>query len=191
MSVLAPGVRIELALDEGAAEPVETLSASGERGYIWTRKRAGVPARGTVELDGRVRPFEAGAVIDDSAGYHERHTSWRWSAGVGRAEGGEQVAWNLVAGVHDGPAASERSVWVEGRAHEVGPAEFADDLSALSVEGGGELRFSAWSAREHVANLLVLRSSYRQPFGTFAGELPGGIRLAEGYGVMEDHDAWW
>ena len=36
-----------------------------------------------------------------------------------------------------------------------------------------------------------MRSRYRQPFGTFSGELPGGIELAEGYGVMEDHDVHW
>jgi len=41
------------------------------------------------------------------------------------------------------------------------------------------------------AVLVVLRSAYRQPFGTFAGTLPGGMELAEGYGVMEDHDVWW
>ena len=31
----------------------------------------------------------------------------------------------------------------------------------------------------------------RQPFGTFAGALPGGIELAQGYGVMEEHDVRW
>ena len=36
-----------------------------------------------------------------------------------------------------------------------------------------------------------MRSRYRQPFGTFEGELPGGFRLAEGYGVMEEHDVLW
>jgi hypothetical protein len=36
-----------------------------------------------------------------------------------------------------------------------------------------------------------MRSDYRQPFGTFAGTLPGGIELAEGYGVMEEHDVRW
>ena len=40
-------------------------------------------------------------------------------------------------------------------------------------------------------NLLVMRSRYRQPFGTFTGTLPGGIELAEGYGVMEEHDVLW
>ena len=36
-----------------------------------------------------------------------------------------------------------------------------------------------------------MRSRYRQPFGTFEGELPGGLTLAEGYGVMEEHDVYW
>jgi hypothetical protein len=36
-----------------------------------------------------------------------------------------------------------------------------------------------------------MRSYYRQPFGTFTGELPGGLRLADGYGVMEEHEVWW
>ena len=40
-------------------------------------------------------------------------------------------------------------------------------------------------------NLLIVRSRYRQPFGTFAGALPGGIELAAGVGVMERHEALW
>jgi hypothetical protein len=106
---------------------------------------------------------------------------------VGRGEGGERVAWNLVAGIHDAPEASERTVWVDGEPREVPPVEFADDLSSV-----GGLSFDEWCAREEHTNRLVFRSDYRQPFGTFAGELPGGgPRLAEGYGVMEKHDVRW
>ena len=36
-----------------------------------------------------------------------------------------------------------------------------------------------------------MRSYYRHPFGTFEGELAGGLRLTEGYGVMEEHEVWW
>lgn len=185
VTVGAPGVRVELELGAGAA-PVETASPAGAA-YVWTRKQAGVEARGTVELDGWRHEVESHcAVIDDSAGYHLRHTAWRWSAGVGRAEDGARVAWNLVAGIHDAEAASERTVWVDGEPHEVGPVAFAPDLSAVAG-----LRFTERAAREDDTNLLVFRSRYRQPFGTFAGELPGGIALAEGYGVMEAHDARW
>jgi hypothetical protein len=64
--------------------------------------------------------------------------------------------------------------------------EFAADLSRV-----GGLAFSAWSELSENLNLLVLRSRYRQLFGTFSGELPDGSRLSEGYGVMEEHDALW
>jgi hypothetical protein len=63
---------------------------------------------------------------------------------------------------------------------------FAPDLS-----GVGELHFSAEATREHRQNLLLVRSRYRQPFGTFAGRLPDGSALAAGFGVMEEHDVWW
>lgn len=182
--VTAPGVRIALELERG--EGVETASPAGAA-YVWTRKQAGVGVHGSVEVAGRAHLIDGPhAVVDDSAGYHPRRTSWRWSAGIGVAADGARVAWNLVAGIHDDPAASERTVWVDGVPHEVGPVTFAPDLSAVAG-----LRFSEWAAREDDTNLLLLRSRYRQPFGTFAGELPGGTALAEGYGVMEAHDARW
>jgi hypothetical protein len=33
------------------------------------------------------------------------------------------VGWNLVSGVHDAPRASERTVWLDGAAHEVAPGD--------------------------------------------------------------------
>ena len=70
-------------------------------------------------------------------------------------------------------------------------ARWARWSSRPTCRRSGGLRFSEWSAREENRNLLLLRSRYRQPFGTFAGSLPGGGELAEGYGVMEEHEAWW
>jgi Protein of unknown function (DUF2804) len=187
----AAGVRIDLTLEE--SEGVETASPVNDRGaYIWTRKQACVPVRGSVEIDGNRHPIDAAAgFVDDSAGYHPRHTTWEWSAGVGRAIDGRPVGWNLVTGLHDAPAASERTLWVAGEAIEAGPARFAGDLSSIEIEGGGELRFDEWSRREHSTNALLMRSRYSQPFGEFSGALPGGIQLAEGYGVMETHDVHW
>jgi hypothetical protein len=75
---------------------------------------------------------------------------------------------------------------VDGEAREVGPQPFAPDLS-----GVGGLRFTPWTVREDDTNMLLIRSCYRQPFGTFAGELPGGLPLASGHGVMERHEARW
>lgn len=187
-----PRVSVDLALDEaGGPQAVESVSASGRGGYIWTRKSAGVPARGTVALGGRRFSVTAEAVIDDTAGYHPRHTAWCWSAGVGRAVGGERVGWNLVEGVNDDRVDSERTVWVDGIPSEVGPVRFDDDLCRIRSAEGGELRVRPWATLAHRTRLGPLRSDYRQPFGAFRGELPGGVALAEGFGVVERHDAWW
>ena len=181
--VEAEGVRIDLELQESGG--VEVVSPAG-KAYIWTRKQAGIPARGSVVVDGRQIAAEAEAVVDESAGYHDRRTSWRWSTGVGRGAHGERLAWNLVSGIHDSPQASERTVWVDGQPREVPPVTFADDLSAV-----GDLGFHEWCAREDHTNRLLFRSDYRQPFGTFSGELAEGVGLAEGWGVMEEHDVVW
>ena len=184
----ADGVQIELTLQEPGG--VEIASPAGDA-YIWTRKQASVPARGSLTVDGVRRELDGVAFIDDSAGYHPRHTAWMWSAGNGVATDGRAVAWNLVTGIHDASHDSERTLWIDGSPRELGPVTFAPDLSSVTFQEGGSLGFTEWSAREAHTNLLLMRSDYRQPFGAFAGTLPGGIELSGGYGVMEQHDVWW
>ena len=182
-SVADGGVRIELELDEGAG--IETVCAYDDA-YAWTRKQGGVAVRGAVTIDGHRREIATRGLIDDTAAYYPRHTTWSWSAGIGADEHGRELAWNLVAGVNDPPCDSERTVWLQGEPNEAEPVVFAADLSSV-----GALRFAAGATRAADTNLIVVRSAYRQPFGTFSGELPGGLRVAEGYGVMEHHDARW
>jgi hypothetical protein len=182
-------VHADLVIDEG--EGVETISPHGPAGYIWTRKQGGVRITGTVSVGDRVHRLDAPGIVDDSAGYHARTTEWRWSAGVGVTEAGAAVAWNLVTGLHDAAEASERTVWVDGVPHEVGPVTFAPDLTAVAFREGGELGFAAEATRRHREDLLLVASHYEQPFGTFTGELPGAGRLREGRGVMERHRARW
>jgi hypothetical protein len=179
------GVRIDLTFEEDGG--VETR----HRDRVWTRKQAGVPVRGTIKVSERSFTIDCLGAVDETEGRHQRHTTWSWSAGVGRSVDGARIGWNLVAGVNDEPQGSERCVWIDGDPSEVAPVSFADDLSRVSFTDGGALDFVTWGAREDRTNLLLLRSSYRQPFGTFSGTLPGGVTLAEGYGVMEWHDVWW
>jgi hypothetical protein len=177
-------LQLDLTLEETAG--IESVCRSGEH-YAWTRKQGGIRAFGRIAIGGEPRLLAARSVVDDTAAYYERHTSWRWSAGVGLARDGRQVAWNLVSGVNDPPSSSERTVWLDGEPRETGPCTFASgELSRVDA-----LRFDAEAVRERRENLLLIRSAYRQPFGTFAGQLPGGVELAHGYGVMEDHDVRW
>lgn len=171
-------------------DAVEIVSPHGGA-HIWTRKQ-GAAARGTVTIDGRVRRFVGRALIDDSAGYHARTTDWEWAAGIGATSDGVALTWNLVTGIHDAQENSERTIWVDGEAREVGPVTFAADLSSVAFSEGGRLLFTQESERarnDRFGPLLV--SDYRQPFGSVRGTLPGGLELAAGFGVMERHHARW
>ncbi len=183
------GVLLDLRLQE--SEGIQALCPHGGA-QVWTRKQAGIQARGTLVLDGGPpRPIDALAVIDDTAGYHARFTEWWWSAGVGAAPDGTHLAWNLVEGVNDPPTGSERAIWVAGEPHETAPVSFAGDLSRIRAEDGSELSFTPEAERRRKENLLIVRSDYRAPFGRFAGTLPGHIELAHGLGVSEHHRAHW
>ncbi len=186
VEIAARHLRANLQLAEGAA--VESICPSGS-GWGWTRKRAGVAVRGTLEAGGRSWDIEGLGVDDESAGYHQRHTSWLWSAGVGRAADGRALAWNLVEGVNDPVERSERAIWVDGEPFEPRPVSF-DGMAAIEFSDGSRLNFASECERARNENLLVVRSRYRHRFGTFSGSLEG-LPLAEGLGVMEDHDAHW
>ena len=133
------------------------------------RRRAGrgrLPARGAVRVDAQARRRRGArvdrarrraargrrcaALVDESAGYHARHTAWRWSAGVGVAASGEPVAWNLVDGIHDDAAASERDR-VGGRRAARGRAGRRSPTTCSAVGG---LRFAAEAMRARRENLL-------------------------------------
>lgn len=185
-------VSIDIQLDERSDDPgkIEVVTRVGSA-YTWTRKWGGIRAHGTVTIGGETLAVEARALIDDNGGYHPRHTHWQWSGGAGVDVNGRQVAWNAITGLNDSDHNSERTLWVDGVAQEIGRVKFADDLAWVSFAEGGKLQFTPEATRQRRDHLLVIRSAYRQPFGTFSGTLPGGIQLAEGYGVMEDHEAVW
>jgi hypothetical protein len=181
-------VEIDLELDE---EPGFEVVTPYGRGYAWTRKQGGIAARGHVRVGERAFELDGRAVIDDSAGYPNRHVSWFWSAAVGTATDGRRVAWNLVAGIHDSPMSSERAIWLDGELTEPGPVTFSEDLGAIAFADGARIAFTGESVRERNENRLVFRSYYAQPFGTFSGTLPGGVELQDAYGVMERHIVKW
>jgi hypothetical protein len=186
LEIDSPGLRASLRLGEVA--PIESICPSGS-GWGWTRKRAGVPIEGTVEIPGKHWEIAAHGVDDESAGYHQRHTSWHWSAGVGRATDGRALAWNLVEGVNDPPEHSERTIWVGGEPSEPPPVHF-EGMDGIDLTGEDRLDFATESRHARDENFLLVRSRYRHRFGTFTGSL-AGLELAEGFGVMEQHDAVW
>ena len=186
LEIDGPDLRASLRLGEVA--PIETTCPSGAA-EAWTRKRVGMPVEGTVEVPGRRWQVSGHGVDDESAGHHQRHTSWHWSAGVGVSTDGRAVAWNLVKGINDPPNGSERAIWINGEPAEPPPVRF-EGSEAIELGGDERLEFRDESEHVHNENYLLIRSDYRHQFGSFSGAL-GGVELASGLGVMEEHDARW
>src|SRR4029453_14561479 len=68
-----------ISLSLGSAPAIEVVSPHGGS-YIWTRKQAGVPVSASVQVGGANYSIEGEyGFVDESAGYHARHTAWRWS----------------------------------------------------------------------------------------------------------------
>src|SRR3954447_23077264 len=174
----------------GGGRWVESVCPSGEGEYMWTRKRADVPVECDVRVGDRRWRVQARGVEDESAGYHPHHTVWSWSAGVGVATDGRSVGWNLVSGINDPPERSERAIWVDDEPFEPGPVSF-EGLDAIAFDDNSRLEFKGECERRRQENRLAVRYTYRQPFGSFSGTLPGRLELEHGLGVMEHHDAYW
>jgi len=188
VQIHARDLRASLTVGEG--EWVESVCPTPEGNYVWTRKALDVPVDCEITAGERSWRVQARGVVDESCGYHPRHTVWSWSAGVGRTTDGHSVGWNLVEGINDPPERSERAIWVDGKPFEPGPVTF-EDLDAIGFDDGSHLAFAAETERQKSENKLMVRYSYRQPFGSFSGTLPGGLALERGLGVMEHHDAVW
>ena len=145
---------------------------------MWTRKRV-VPVACDVRIGERRIRVEARGVEDESCGYHPHHTVWDWSAGVGVTTDGREVGWNLVRGINDPPqrlGARDlgRRRGLRARPGQLrGPRRDRPRRRPARVQrrpASGESRRSA----------PFVEYSYRQPFGSFTGTLPGGLELARG-----------
>ena len=150
---------LDLKLDErrrrGGASRRTVARTSGRASRRACRCGAPERAAARVGLDGD------DGFVDESAGYHARHTAWRWSAGIGRLRTGAR--W--------------RGTWSTGcttrrrqRAHRLGrrraprggrAAEFAEDLRW--VGGLGFTRMvRARGATEPAADAQELPPAFRR-----------------------------
>ena len=146
---------------------------------VWTRKQAGVPAHGTLALDGGARAaIEALAVIDDTAGYHARVTEWRWSAGVGRERGRRRAGLEpRQRRQRPADAAASARCGSPGARTRSPPVSFAADLTAIRCEDGSRAALSSAEAeRSRRDNLLLARAATTaRRSARSRGTLPGGV----------------
>jgi hypothetical protein len=181
-------VSIELSL-----YPTDTFDVYRPEGraYIWSHKELCTPARARVRIGDQVRDVTGTAFVDVNAGYHFRHTQWRWAAGAFSGEEGDHVAWNAITGLFDTPEQSERTIWVGGRGTEIRPVRFSENANVVTFEEGGELTFEVEETLRKRVGLFLIKSKYEHAFGVYSGTLPGGIEVRDAVGVRERQDALW
>lgn len=172
------------------ADEFEVYRPEG-RAYIWSRKQLCVRATAEIRLGTSTLRPEGAVFVDLNAGYHPRQTRWRWSAGAGTDQRGRPVAWNAITGLFDTAQASERTVWIDGVASEIGPVRFSDDLRTVAFSEGGVLSFRQEANIRKRVGLFLIKSRYDHAFGAYDGTLPGGIELRNAVGVRERQDALW
>ena len=165
------GVEIRIDVDEG--EAVETATAYG-RSFAWTRE-AGGPAGARHRARGRPRvPRSTRARSLTSAPATTPGTPPGSGArGSARSPTGAASAGTSSSGIHDSPRCERADHLGRRRAGGGGAGRLRRRPGAILFEDGARAAASASGPRARDrTNLLVMRSYYRQPFGTFAGELP-------------------
>src|SRR5262245_16535383 len=109
--------------------------------YIWSRKQFCARATLSIRLGVTTVRAQGAVFVAENAGYHARHTRWRWSAGAGTDQRGRAVAWSAIVGLFDTGHHSERTIWIDGVPSEIGPVRFSEDLRSISFSEGGEISF--------------------------------------------------
>lgn len=164
-----------------------------------------LPAQGTLRIgdsDIVVDPATSFAIWDVHKAHYPRRTFWNWATFAGRDAQGRALALNLTRNVNlDDARLNENALWVDGALEHLGPARFQFDPKhterpwRLSTSDGAvDLEFRPEGDRHQSLRLGVVETVFRQPYGTFTGEVVfRGERLpVDGlFGVCEDHVSVW
>lgn len=195
-----PELRIEARADAGPpAEPLAVVLPVG-RGRAMYSHKVPLPLGGEIAVGERryaLDPATCTAVLDVHKAHYPRETWWQWATGVGIDAAGRRVAFNLTANVVTEPALNENVAWVDGRAEPLGAARFSlaeDPWSVRTEDGTAELVFNAQGERGEDLDYHLVRSQFRQRYGTFRGRLrlrDQTVALEDAFGLFEDHRATW
>ena len=173
----------------GSGPWAESVCPSGEgENYVWTRKRP-------VEVECDIRIGER-RIRTSARGRGRELRIPPAPHGLELVGGGRRRRRRPRGRLeprqrHQRPAAAAPNapLWIGDEVSEPGPVSF-DGLDAIDHDAG-RLEFAGECVREKDEKRGFVEYSYRQPFGTFSGVVPGGVELERGLGVMEHHDAHW
>jgi hypothetical protein len=147
-----------------------------DKRFQYTVKDVGLPASGTVTIEGREYDVPEGswAVLDHGRGRWPYDVRWNWAAASG-VSGGRRVGLQLGGGWTQGTGSTENGVFLDGRLHKIGDElawsrDPADWLRPWRVSGGGlAATLVPFHDKQSRTNLGVVASRTDQCFGTWSG----------------------
>lgn len=194
-------IAVDAAIDEASGPPAITaiapVGAPGEGCLNATEKRVLLGVTGGATCAGRDFTLDGGyAGYDYTHGLLPRHTTWRWAYAQGRTTAGEPIGLNVVQGF---VGEAECAAWLSGRLIAIAQPDFdfdvADPMKPWRLTAAGiDLRFTPGAVHAQRTKLVVVKSRFVQPVGTFTGtlRLEGHDVEVDGLpGVVEDQDVLW
>jgi hypothetical protein len=203
----AGAAQLDAVLDATRAPPaIGAVARVAPSRFDATEKRALLVAAGELRVEGRRVSLDGGlAGYDFTSGLLARRTRWRWGFALGRAAGGEPVAFNLVEGF---VGEAECAAWIGDALVPLAEGRFAFDAenpdapwrirtadAAADPDGGADLVMTPGAVHVERRNLLLVSSRFVQPCGAWTGSLPvpgrPRVEIARALGVTEDQDVTW
>ncbi|MEW5737115.1 MAG: DUF2804 domain-containing protein [Thermodesulfobacteriota bacterium] len=187
-------------------KPLRVLNPSEPFRFTFTEKCSPiVPEKISITLDGKPLSFDPGTVnvlYDWSGGYLRRETNWYWAAFCGPANKGKaSVGANFAALVNES-FYPENAYWINKERtrlprviFDFSPVDPYRPWKVFTEDKAVDLVFTPLSERSQKINAFVLKTFFRQFFGTFSGALAGSdgkpVRVDEVLGLAEYHRALW
>lgn len=181
-------IDVDVVLSDAAR--ITAIADLGKGLFDATEKEAPMPARGEARIGERRFDLDGAlGAVDYTHGLLPRHTQWRWAFGLGTQDG-KPIGFNFVQGF---VGEAECALFEGDRVVPLGEPQFAfgDPLEPWRLRGDGiDLRFVPGAMHAEYKNLVLIKSRFVQPVGTFTGTI--GDRRIEGLpGVVEDQDVLW
>lgn len=187
-------------------QPLRVVNPSEPFRFTFTEKCSPIkPENLAITLKGKPFTFDpekVNVLYDWSGGYLRRETNWYWAAFCGPGDGGEKsVGANFAALVNES-FFPENAYWIDRertRAEriifEFSPVDPYRPWKVFDEKRKVDLSFTPLAERSQKINAIVLKTFFRQFFGTFSGTMTGAdgkkVEIKDLLGLAEYHRAVW
>ncbi|MCR9144065.1 MAG: DUF2804 domain-containing protein [bacterium] len=189
-------------------ESLNVVIPWSDRKYQFTSKQPGLPATGSVQIDGETFDFPKGtsfACLDYGRGVWPFSSVWNWSS-FSVKNGRDVIGVNLGGKWTDGTGINENAVFLNGKVYKIfddlifdyNPADFMQPWRIHAPDPEElDLRFTPFFERKAETNLLLIFTRVNQMIGRFEGGFRAGDKTVkisdktQAIGWAEEHEARW